>query len=552
MLAEVMPLLKKDISESINNFKAKRGALGVFGYVVYFVLLAALVLTATFLYSFVANSYINISSNLQLIYLRQKELLTITLTLIFLFNVFSGVVRIYKKIVINADMDKLSVLPISSKNLFIYKIIYIFVSQFVSNLITILTFGICFGVVCQMGVLYYFMMVLAILIFPFISMGVSALLVVPYYYFVKFTHSKYFLLILIYAVLFAVAFLLYSIFLEAINNILVSGGLKNFFNEQTFKVIEKIARFAYPCNLIANLMLGENVLLNLLIVGVFGAICVSLLFVIVAKCYPYLSSDSMEESSVKFVRKVNFQPKGVFHTLLNKEFVSIFRNSNYAFSLFSVSLTLPILVFLCTRLLSLLVMNIVYVNINYIISLFVVSMFALLTNTFCASNISREGKNFYKQMLMPLTNFQILLPKVFACFIVSSFAIVVSCLALTITGYLTVPQGLFVAFVVIVLCLAENLFATKHDLIKPSFATNKKGEMDTETSSSNLVVIVSFVTTILVIGSILLYNVLKVLKGQVVSFFVIYILPGGIALLLLVLAIVYFTYKLNKIKMVEK
>lgn len=552
MLAGVLPLLKKDFCESINKFKAQKSGYGVFGYVMHFLFIAAILVTAVFLYAFITSNYINLAGNNYLMLLRQKELLTATLALIFIFTVVTGVKKIYKKIVIGADMDKLKVLPISNKELFVYKIVYIFISQFITSLVSILTFSITFGVVCKVDGLFYVMMALTILIFPFITMGASALLVVPYYYFVKFTHSKYYLLIIIYAVLFAAMFVLYSVLLDAINNILVSGGLSSFFNEERFNIVQKIVELLFPNNFIALMMLGENVFVGLIIMLSIAATSVLVLLILVAKVFPFLSDDSMEERETKFVTKVNFNQKGKFASLLSKEFISVLRRPSYAFSLFSVSLTLPVFVYLCTRLLSMLVKNVVYININFVLAFFVLSTFAILTNTFCASNVSREGMKFYKHMLLPLSNFQILLPKVFICFVVSAVGVVCSGVLLMCTSFVTVPQGLFIIAVVLILSLAENLFATKYDLLRPSIVKNRSGENDVATSSSNISLILSFVLVLLLIGFILLYSVFKTLKGEVVSPLILYLLPAGVSIMLCALAILYFMHKLERIKVVEE
>ena len=112
-------------------------------------------------------------------------------------------------------------------------------------------------------------------------MGVSALLVIPYYYFVKFTHSRYYLLIIIYAIIFAGLFVLYSVFLDAINNILVSGGLSTFFNEERYNVIQKMVAFLFPNNFISLLLLGENIFVSLIIMLSVAVTSVLILFILV-------------------------------------------------------------------------------------------------------------------------------------------------------------------------------------------------------------------------------------------------------------------------------
>lgn len=543
MKEQLKCLYKKDIQEVKNKFKTKQSTYGKFGYFLYFLFMSLLLISGLVLYIALSKGYINNSPSNEL--QRQSELLTITFLVVIIINIFTAVKNIYKKIVSNSDMEKFNILPIKDSTLFVYKLTSILFWQFVSGFLTVLPFGIVFGVVCHQSFMFYLCLILSLLIVPLIAIAIACVLVVPYYYFKRFMQSRYVTLIITYSAIMALIIYVYGKFLTALNALLVSGNLNNFFDERKYKIIEKIANFAFPANFLSDFLLGNNRFVAILILLTFvvvGAIIVVFAF---AKLFNYLSKNSYKKSKV-FRSKKQIKQKGWFLSLFNKEIKSIIRTPSFAFSLFAMAIDLPILVLLCTRLLLGLVKNLVYLDLGYQIAFFVLCMFALLTNTFCASCVSREGKNFYNLKLLPLTNFQILLPKITLCFIVSTFSVLVSSFVLVGYGYITIWQAIGITFVVECLSLAENLFATKYDLKHPVFAKNTKGESDTATPSSNICLILSFFVTILLVGIIVLYSIFNLLKGNALGKFMLYIFPLIVATIVLALSIWYFARNLNK------
>lgn len=543
MREQLKCLYKKDILEIKNKIKTKQSTYGKFGYFLYFLFMSLLLVSGLILYIALSKGYVNNSPDNML--KRQSELLTITFAVVLIINIFTAVKNIYKKIVSNNDMEKYSILPIKANTLFVYKLTSILFWQSISGFLTVLPFGIVFGVVCHQTALFYFCLVLTIFIVPLIAIAIACVLVVPYYYIKRFMQARYVTLIFTYSVLMAGLIFVYGKFLNALNNLLVSGNLNNFFDERKYKIIEKIANFAFPANFLSNFLLGNNrfvAILILLIFTLLGAVIVVFAF---GKFFNYLSKNSYNNNKT-FKAKKHTKKYGWFVSLFDKEIKSIIRTPSYAFSLFGMAIDLPILVLLCTRLLSGLVKNLVYLDLGYQIAFFVLCMFALLTNTFCASCVSREGKNFYNLKLLPLTNFQILLPKITLCFIVSSFSVLISSFVLVGYGYITIWQALGITFVVECLSLAENLFGTKYDLKHPVFTQNTKGEPDTATPSSNICLILSFFVTIVLVGIIILYSIFNLLKGNALSKFMLYILPLIIAMAVLALSILFFAHNLNK------
>lgn len=545
MFTQLKFLIKKDIKEFKNNLKVKRQ--NIFGVILYGLFILSLLGVGTYLYMELAKAYVfNGMVNEITIFNRKKELLVITLAVFLILNIFSGVKNIYKKLSSNADSEKLSILPINDKTIFIYKILYIFAKTLLSCAITIIPISIVFGIVCKMGAMFYIWILPIIFVFTFICIGISSILVIPYYYFKKFTESRYFLLIIIYTIIMGALFYFYSLLLKALKSLLVSGNLIYFFNEEKYAIINKISNNLFPANLISSLMLNKNIALNVILIIVLCLALFGLGLLICGKFNASISKQDSQNSSRKIFQK--FKQKNSFWSLVCRELIEIIRKPSFAFSLFVIAVDLPILVYISADILNSLVFNLVYIDLSFLISFFVILMFALLANTFCASNISREGKNFGRLSMLPLSVKQILLPKILVCFTVSFFSVLASVIVLIGTGMVSLLQGLGIWFVVECICLAENLFATKYDLRHPKLTNGIRAEGNLSTPSMTATTILAFLLSLALMGGIFTYSVLKMLRGQVVNKLIWYVLPCVAGLFILAITLFYFLKGIKKME----
>lgn len=537
-------LLRKDLIALKNKFenKGKKNVLSTIFYVLFF---AGLLVLVTFLYSYLISSYFKITPQSALVE-RQKEVLTLTILLVSVIAIISGVKRIYKNIIFTPNKMRMATLPIDSKEIFTYKIIYILLNQLSFITLGLVPLGIAFGVASSAEIGYYFLLVLTILLLPFVTTFLSLVFSVPYYYFVKFTQSKYILLIIVYALLFIGLFVLYSVFLSALNTLLTSGKLSGFFNEERLNLISSICSLCQPFTSFALLLLGEKVLISIVVIVLSVGVSLSLGMVILCYLLPYLTSDSEKRVGATIKGSVKEKKCSQFAALIKKEFISVLRSPSAAFSLFSVALILPVLVYLSSSLMNTLVEKVLYIDIKFLLSFFVLALFALLLTIYCSSSISREGKTFYKQLLLPVNVVYLLLAKVVVSYGCSIFSIFVSSVVLLCTGFVSIVEALVIFVSVSVLSLALSLFSIKKDLLCPTLSKEENSK------SSNLTNVIAFIGVLLINGSILLYGLINTLKAEALSVFIVYILPILISLALLLLSFLYFKNKLNKVKMGER
>lgn len=537
-------LLRKDLIALKNKFKnnGKQNVLSTIFYVLFF---ALLLVGITFLYSYLISSYFKITPQSALAE-RQKEVLTLTILLVSVIAIISGVKRIYKNIIFTPNKMRMATLPIDSKEIFIYKIIYILLNQLSFIVLGLVPLGIAFGIASVAEVGYYFLLVFSILLLPFVTTFLSLIFSIPYYYFVKFTQSKYILLIIVYALLFIGLFVLYSVFLGALNTLLSSGKLSGFFNEERLSFISRFSSFCQPFTSFALLLQGEKLALSIVVVISSVALSLGLGIVVLIYLFPLLSEDSEKRVGAKIKPRVKEKKSSQFAALIKKEFISVLRSPSAAFSLFSVALILPVLVYLSSSLMNTLVEKVLYIDIKFLLSFFVLALFALLLTIYCSSSISREGKTFYKQLLLPVNVVYLLLAKVVVSYSCSIFSILVSLIVLICTGFVNLLQALVIFVCVGMLSLALSLFSIKRDLLYPTYNKEESSQ------SSNITNIIAFIGVVLINGSILLYGLINTLKAEALSVFIVYVLPILISIVLLGLSFLYFKNKLNKVKMGEK
>ena len=94
----------------------------------------------------------------------------------------------------------------------------------------------------------------------------------------------------------------------------------------------------------------------------------------------------------------------------------------------------------------------------------IILVFTILTNTFCATNVTRDGITALKAKIFPIKASKILYAKVYFCFVISSLSVIASTAILYFFIGLSLPDTLLVGGIGVVFSLAQILIATRMDL----------------------------------------------------------------------------------------
>jgi ABC-2 type transport system permease protein len=505
MKSDFLILLKKQLKESFSFSKKGRKSFDYLGFFTSLILVAIVVWVFILIYATFVKTYTNISLNGDEMLERQFEILTISYSLLLLFNVLSGIRNINVSIASNEDLEILLVLPIKPQIIFLSKLSGIFLSQILTSFLIILPLNLTFGIITIQSAWYVLVSILMCFVIPLISMIIASFLSMPYHYLSKFLKSKYILLTIIFTAGIALFFFLYSRVLSVFEQLLQTGAIKFVFNTKRIIQIKTLTKYLYPGNLFARLLLKKNLAVGFLsiffIILVFG----SLAYYLIKRMFTRVTQGKLENGKFVYKKTQRYKEHNSFISLLKKEFINVIRTPNYAFQYFAVTLSLPLMVYTSISLTSSFVNSALGINCNFELSIFILTMFSVLTNTFCATNISRDGNMFLMLKTMPIGYKQIIYSKVCFSSIVSIGSILITGIVLLVSRYLNWWEGLTVISITILISFSEIFFATKKDLNRPHFPINSKNEITESNNTVSLMIFLGLIISI-IIGAVTLFS----------------------------------------------
>lgn len=502
-------LFKKDMMEwQSSSFKETGKRRDWLGFVSSLVLIAFIY--GVFIYVFhsfakmyLSNVYEDVVGDL---YNRTSELLTLSIALVFIVNVINGVRKMFTAISNSKDINVLICQPIGAGQIFLYKYLRIYLSQVITTLFVMVPICVSLNIISGIGgVAFYILMVVSSLLLPALSCAIASLIAVPYILFMEMIESKFIIRLIGYVIVIAIGFWIYGIFLNGLNQILQSGQISNFFDMGTIYTINKITNALYPAKLYTNMMLQEDVWLSTVILVVLSVACLVGSFFLMKKIYNSFMQKRLEGYSIAFKKKEEIKKHSTVNALLIKEFKTVLRTPGYAFQYFATTVTLPFMVYICVRLLISMASGMFAIDCSYAVAAFVVMMFAMLTNTFCATNISRDGKMYAMLKTLPVKVEQIIGCKLFFTGVVSLISVFISSLTLWLSGLINIGSAVFVFLNGLLFSLAGVAYATKKDMKSPCFPTSDNDEVvDSNSNLSTLILIGLLLSAISGIGSIVI------------------------------------------------
>ncbi len=451
-------------------------------------------------------------------------------------------------------------MPLQQQTIFLSKLATLLISNYLTALILIVPINMIFFFALKPGMMFWLYTIIIWLLLPMVSFLIASVLLVPYIKIVEFVSTRYFVMFLVFTGALVGSFLIYAEILEVIQELLETGSIKFLFNDEFIKTLQLLMDITYPANCFAYIAVGRFLGVSL---GVTVSLAVIAVFVVyfVSKQLYYITLYK-NESQKKVRRKLH----AIFRTtkfaaLIRKEFISVFREPQNLFSYFAIATAMPVMVYSCYTLFESLIQNALGFNISFALALIVILIFSILTNTFCATNVSRDGELALKVKMFPVRASKLLFAKVFFCSIVSSLSVFGSCALLYVAKVhfnaadqiLVAPIDLAVITVVgIVFSLSHIFVATRLDL---NHAKVMASPQEIEEESSRTIAKTVFIGLILAIlagASSLLVTVfantgiIEKYIGITLSPEYAYYLPIGIVGAYFLISLVYYFFLIER------
>ncbi len=456
---------------------------------------------------------------------RQFELTAFVYEVVFVLGLISAVSQINRAVFQSEDREILSALPVKASTIFYSKLLLIYLRQTAVCFVVLIPLNMSFAAVTGQSAYYILLTLLSCLVFPLITIFFASALALPLYIVKRALQSRYLLLLLLATAVIGLCFWAYADILEFIQNLMTTGEIKFFFSEKTMIAIAKISEWLFPANLMAGILTKRDAALN---AGVFAAVAALLgaggFFIVKAllgkpSSELYCGLKTKKHNKAKKVLKPSAKKKPVLIALIVKEAEQIARTPSYAVQYFSVAALMPLMVYFCMDMGSELLSSMLFVEKNFELAIFLTALFGTLTNTFCATNISRDGRVFANLKTMPLKTRDVIGAKLLLNAAVALFAVAASCVTLSATGYISALQAAFVFLIGTLLSVAQICFATKLDLKNPSFGSDEKYAVRESGATVSAVIVCGLLSALAAGGIPLVYSVLSAFSQSTSSVF---------------------------------
>ena len=364
-----------------------------------------------------------------------RELLSLVILCIQLISLVFATGNIINTLYLSKDNEMLVCLPVTPNQLFVSKILLIYINEFTVNAAISIPLFIILGSFAPMtfGLSYYLSIVFMLILLPVLPIVAAAFLSIPIMAIIKFLKKHAVLSIIVIFTLVATCLWAY---------ISVIGSIASEFNiaEKQYETVRNInSQIA---------ALGKQIPIYYLLAGgmlsfsqwyifpAFLALCavVFSLTIFFTRHFFFKTAMSSIENTIKAAPKHKpLKKRGIFASLFIKEVLCVFRSPADVFEYFLFTLLMPFIVFSYDQLLMTITVNQAGVNMIAGAHVMVVAILAMLSNISSASAISRDGGNFYTSKIVPVNYYT----QMFAKF---TFNAVFTVGALILTSIISLPR----------------------------------------------------------------------------------------------------------------
>lgn len=403
-----------------------------------------------------------------------KQLVSIILLITQIISLIFAVGHIIKVLFQNKDNELLMSLPVSPNQVFVSKIILSYVQEMIVNACITLPLLISVAMLGDFPLYFFLILPVIVMLLPLLPTGVALLLSIPVLFTIKFFKKHSFVSTILILSFVIVAVILYtnvlSSFAESFN--IISKQI-----ETVMGINKSISQFGN--NNKFYLILAEGMLYMtkayypLLFLATSIAVFVIAYFVV--KPFFFKIAMSNLENSTETIKVGKFTKRSKFASLLNNEFLNVFRSPGNIFEYFLFVFLMPFVVVVYDNLLLGLVVNQSGQQMINGAHVLIVAVFATLSNIYSASAISREGNNFYIIKSTPVDYYTQTLAKITFNGIFSVGAIVLT--GIVTCFYMEIWVAILTTLICLFLSLGHMFYSFDSDIKNPTLDWYDSGDI---------------------------------------------------------------------------
>jgi len=407
-----------------------------------------------------------------------------------------GISSVIKNLFRSGDNELLMRFPVSATAVFASKISIFVLYQVIFTLLIELPVFVIFGIKSMQNWSYYALLPVVLIFCIVLPLSISNLLAIPVMQLSSRTKNMFTLSLLVSVIMVAAAFAIYMRVIQGVVNYMKEEAM-SFFSKESMIIVAKVAKYIYPANWFAYMLIGEwrigASFLSLLVVVLFalGA------FILNKKLYLSTILRDIEGSGATFTMTTRNHVRRPAWATFCREYLEIFRSSNYSFQYLCMAVAAPVMVYYCNKLAASMGENSIGAVIVPALALMVMLIFCAIILSFAASSVSREGDNFYLTKILPLRYRTQILVKLALYLFVSTISLLVTTVAIWLSGQMTLSSAFAACGISFLVSIAVTCFGVRLDTTRPQFPVGGDGELSVGSISTFVTLFVGFVISVL-------------------------------------------------------
>lgn len=462
MIYTLVKSLFKRSMPRVPSFTTKSIIKSIVQSIISFVFIIGLIYFLTFILTQIINTFVRL--RLHNVYL------SFIFFIILLVLIIVAVYLIVRNLYFSKDNELYLKLPIKKRDLFISKLIYIYITlTFLTFFFLLLTAGL-YGFIWQAVNNLFFLKLLSLtFLLPLIAMPIGIILSIPIAYITRHLTKDWKRLLIMIFILVTFIFVIYMGFISVITNFinLTSSNQTNYISPDIINEINKITKMLPLGHDLYLYVTNQTNLLSFSLLLTFTTLF-NIVSYLLLKKYFYqmlmLNHNLLTSpNKVKSTVKVRTPLKAVFI----KEVKLLFKNPSYAFQAIIFNALMPLFVFLTINLTKRVGTQAVGSEIVPGIALLTILIMLMISNSYQTSLISREKESFYLSKITPISYAKQIITRLSVGVIISFIFLLITILLLVSLSLLSLLSALFIFLISLLFLIGFNAVAVVQDLKDP-------------------------------------------------------------------------------------
>lgn len=414
-----------------------------------------------------------------------RELLTIVLLATQVISLVFATGNIIKTLYMSKDNEMLFCLPVTPNQLFISKLLVIYIKEVAVNAAISVPLYLVLGFFEKsFSASYYISILMLLFLLPITPIALGAFLSIPLMIVIKFLRKHPILsIVIIFSIVASCLWAYTSLVATAFTEL-------DFMGEEQIQTIisinsgiQRLGAKIFIYYQIAGAMLSFSMwyVYPLFILACLGIAVATIFF---TKYFFFKAAMSSLEKTIRKRREPEydtFKKQGILASLLKKEILCVFRSPSDVFEYFLFTILMPIIVFSYDQILLSIVIDQGGTDLTLGAHLMVVAILAMLSNISSASAISRDGGNFYMSKMVPVSYYS----QIFAKFLFNAVFTAAALLVTSIVSLFLFPawEVILGTIAIIFAAIGHIAYSIDSDIKNPT--VNNEGDEKSSTVSKS-------------------------------------------------------------------